>query len=127
MAKKRDIDIDYSEAPEDDVRGAPNPAAAKSRGLGILFTVLGAAALTAVLVFDVPSKKVTAALAAFGGLGVFLGPGMVVVPWTEEMFALNQQNDFGKLFSAMTPFWKVWFVLGMIVMLGIMFAVMALK
>lgn len=124
MAGKRD-DIDYSEAPD----GAPghNPAAAKSRAIGVFFTLLGAAALTVVLVFDLPVKKLTALLAAVGGLGVVMGVGMVLFPWTEAMFALNQQDDFGKLFKAMPQIWKVWFVLSMAVMLGVMFAVLAVK
>ncbi len=126
MAKNRDADIDYAAAPDDD-GPRHNPTAPKSRALGVFFVLLGAGAGAAVLAFDVPSKKVTAALAAFGSLGVVMGAGMILVPWTEEMFALNQQDDFGKLFKAMPPFWKAWFVLSMVVMLGAMFAVFALK
>jgi hypothetical protein len=126
MARIRDEDIDTSEAPDDG--GRPyKPAAGKSRALGVFFILLGAAAVGAIFYFDIPSRKVTAALSALGTVGVFMGVGMVLVPWTPKMFALNEQDDFGKLFAAMPVFWKVWFVVSIVAMLGGMFAPLILR
>src|SRR5262245_21755979 len=117
MARVRDEDIDTSDAPDDD-RLAPIPAAAKSRGLGCFFVLLGAAFLVAAFLFGIPSLKVMAVLAGFGTAGLLIGGGMVAVPWTQEMFDVNEGEDIGRMFRAMPAFRKVWFVLSMAAMLG---------
>ncbi len=104
----------------------PLPAAVKSRAFGCLILVIGAAMLGVIPLFGVMPKKVLGALLAFGTVGLMMGAGMVLFPWTEEMFALNQQDDFRKLYRAMPPVWKVWFPLSLVVMLAVMFAALIL-
>jgi hypothetical protein len=101
---------------------SPVPAAIKSRAIGCVVILAGAAALAAIPVIGVMPKKVFVALLALGPVGLMMGLGMIIVPWTDEMFALNDQEDVGKFFRAMPPVWKVWFVLSIGVMLAILFA-----
>jgi hypothetical protein len=117
--------IDYGDAPDDAATG--NPAAAKSRGIGVLLLALGAAAVAAGVFLGIPSQKVTMALTGLGTVGVVMGIGMVLFPWTPEMFELNKQDDFGKMFKAMPVIWKVWFVFSLAAILAAAFAPVALR
>lgn len=104
----------------------PIPAGVKSRAVGCLILVGGAVLLALIPVIGAMPKKVFVALLAIGPVGLMMGLGMIVVPWTDEMFALNDQDDIGKFFRAMPRFWKVWFVLSIGVMVAVMFAALIL-
>lgn len=100
----------------------PVPAAVKSRAVGCCLLVGGAVLLALVPVIGVMPKKVLIVLLALGPVGLMMGLGMIVVPWTDEMFAMNDQEDLGKWWRSMTRFWKVWFSLSIAVMLAVMTA-----
>jgi hypothetical protein len=102
------------------------PAGVKSRAIGCLIVVGGVALFALIPVLGVMSKKLFVALLSFGVVGLMMGAGMILVPWTDEMFALNDQDDLGKFYRAMSRFWKVWFVLSLGVMVAVMFAALIL-
>jgi hypothetical protein len=62
------------------------------------------------------------ALIGIGVIGVLIGIGYLVRPWSAEMIAANSGDDFRKLWRLMPLFWKLWFVLSVLVGLAVMFA-----
>ncbi len=117
---------DESPAPGSAPRPEPIPAAVKSRAVGCLLVLLGVGAVVGALLIGEVSRKVLAALMAIAACAPLWGIGMILFPWTDEMFALNQQDNFGKMFAAMPRIWKVWFFLCIVVMLAALFATLAL-
>jgi len=47
-------------------------------------------------------------------------------PGSQELIAANSGDDFGKVWRLMPLFWKLWFVLSLVVGLAVMFAVLIL-
>jgi hypothetical protein len=67
------------------------------------------------------------ALVGVGAAGVMIGAGYLAWPWSAEMVAANNDpNGFGRLWRLMPLFWKVWFVLSIVVGMGVMFAALIL-
>jgi hypothetical protein len=65
------------------------------------------------------------ALVGIGATGVVFGAGYLAWPWSAEMVAANNDpNGFAKLWRLMPGYWKLWFVLSLVVGLAVMFVVL---
>lgn len=100
----------------------PTPARAKSRTVGCCLIAGGGVMLALSPALGLMSQKLFGVLLGFGSAGLMVGAGMLAVPWTDEMFAMNDQDDLGKWWGSMTGFWKVWFPLSIVVMLAVTLA-----
>lgn len=107
---------------EEELGQPPSAATVKSRAIGCFVILLGIAAAGGVYMYDGISRKLFAALMACAAIAPLWGLGMILFPWTEEMFAMNSQDNFGKMYAVMPRIWKLWFFLCIGAMIAAMFA-----
>jgi hypothetical protein len=61
-------------------------------------------------------------LVGLGVAGVLIGFGWLYRPWSAEMIAANAGGTFGPLWRVMPLFWKLWFVVSILVGIAVIFA-----
>ena len=95
------------------------PRSSRAGGWWFILGGAGIGALGVLLSFLAPKGR---ALIGIGVIGVLIGIGVLIRPWSAEMIAANSGDDFGKLWRLMPLFWKLWFVLSILVGLAVMIA-----